>query len=100
MSVISVPDVSFSLDGPLEVVTSTVGIQGPPGTGSGGSSFLPPADLLDEANPTYFYMGWADVNGGWLVRRANRLTAAKANATTGHADLATAWANRAILAYS
>lgn len=101
-SVISVQDVSVSVDGPLEVVASTVGIQGPagpPGTGSGGSSFLPPPDLLDEEDATFFYYGWADVNGGWLVRRATRASAKKEDATTGYPDLDTAWANRASLAY-
>lgn len=100
-SVISVPDVSVQVDGPLEVVASTIGLQGPagpPGTGSGGSSFLPPPDLLDEST-NYFYYGWEDVRGGWLVRRATRASAKKEDATTGYADLATAWANRTVLMY-
>jgi len=99
-SVVSVPDVSVSVDGPLEVVASTVGLQGPPGNGSGGSSFLPPPDLLDESDATFFHYGWSDVNGGWLVRRATRASAKKEDATTGYPDLATAWANRAFLAYT
>jgi len=98
-SVISVPDVSVQVDAPLEVVASTVGIQGPPGTGGSGSSFLPPPDLVDESDATYFYYGWEDVNGGWLVRRATRATAKKEDATTGFPDLATAWTNRASLSY-
>lgn len=95
------PDVTVSLTA-IEVNASTIGLQGPagpPGTGSGGSSFLPPPDLLDESDATYFYYGWEDVNGGWLVRRATRASAKKANATTGHPDLATAWANRSSLIY-
>lgn len=99
-SVVSVPDVSVQVDGPLVVSAATVGIQGPPGTGSGGSSFLPPPDLLDESDATYFYYGWADVNGGWLVRRAKRATAKKEDATTGFPDLATAWPNRVTLNYA
>lgn len=99
-SVVSVPDVSVQVDGPLEVVASTVGLQGPPGTGSGGSSFLPPPDLLDESDATYFYYGWAEVNGGWLVRRATLASAKKEDVTTGHPNLATAWGFRASLSYT
>lgn len=96
------PDVTVSLTA-IEVSASAIGLQGPagpPGTGSGGSSFLPPPDRLDEDDPTFFYYGWENVNRSWLVRRADRLTAAKTNATSGYPDLDTAWGNRTALTYA
>ena len=97
-SVVSVPDVSVQVDGPLEVVASTVGIQGPPGT-NGGPSALPP-DETDESDLTYNYYGWISTRaGGWLVRRVDRLTEAKTNAATGYPDFAAAWENRETLQY-
>jgi len=97
-SMVSVPDVSVRIDGPLEVVASTVGIQGPPGTNSGPSA-LPP-DETDESAPTYVYYGWISTRaGGWLVRRVDRVTEAKTNAATGYPDFAAAWDNRETLQY-
>lgn len=97
-SLVSVPDVSVQVDGPLEVIASTVGIQGPPGTNN-GSSALPP-DETDESDPTYIYYGWISTRaGGWLVRRVDRITEAKTNAATGYPDFTAAWENRETLQY-
>lgn len=97
-SVVSVPDVSVQVDGPLEVVASTLGIQGPPGT-NGGPSTLPP-DETDDSDLTYIYYGWISTRaGGWLVRRVERLTEAKTNAATGYPDFASAWENRETLQF-
>ena len=97
-SVVSVPDVSVQVEGPLEVVASTVGIQGPPGTNSGPTA-LPP-DETDESDLTYIYYGWISTRaGGWLVRRVDRATDAKTNAATGYPDFASAWENRETLNY-
>lgn len=97
-SVVSVPDVSVQVDGPLEVVASTVGIQGPPGTNSGPTA-LPP-DETDESDLTYIYYGWISTRaGGWLVRRVDRVTDVKTNAATGYPDFAAAWENRETLQF-
>lgn len=97
-SIVSVPDVSVQVDGPLEVIASTVGIQGPPGTNSGPLA-LPP-DETDESDLTYIYYGWISTRaGGWLVRRVDRATDAKTNAATGYPDFASAWDNRETLQY-
>lgn len=56
-------------------------------------------DDMDESGAAYFYFGWSDFGGGWLVRRQHRATGAHEDATTGAADYASAWAGRASLAY-
>ena len=35
---------------------------------------LPLYDFLDETNPVYFYFGWEDIHGHWLVERQVRDT--------------------------
>ena len=57
-------------------------------------------NLLDESNAIYFYFGWENVNGGWLVIRQNRSTSITESATTGHANLTDAFADRINLGYS
>lgn len=73
-------------------------------TGSSDFGFLPIPDLFDETDATYFYYGWNNVNGNWLIRRGNRLTAQKQNATistnSAYANLSAAWPNRNTLNYS
>ena len=65
--------------------------------------FLPIPELLDE-DATYFYMGWSDVDGSWLIRRKERSTTSYLDAAiannSGYADLAAAWPDRATLAYA
>ena len=80
------------------------GAQGPIGpagpAGADGSwSVMPTPDDMDESGAAYFYFGWSDFGGGWLVRRQHRATGAHEDATTGAADYASAWAGRASLAY-
>lgn len=97
-SSVSVADVSVQVDGPLEVVASTIGIQGPAGT-SGGLASLPP-DETDESDLAYIYYGWVSTPvGGWLVRRVERSSEAQTNAATGYPDFASAWENRETLQY-
>lgn len=63
--------------------------------------FLPAPDLYDETTD-YFYMGWEDVNGSWLVRRTLRLDSTKLDATDSgniHDDIASAWPDRESLVY-
>lgn len=69
-------------------------------TGGGGTEFLETPDEVDESDPTYFYFGWGNVDGGWLVQRQLRTTGASTRATTGYADLTTAWPNRTNLTYA
>lgn len=56
-------------------------------------------DLYDETDATYFYFGWTSIEGGWLVQRQIRATGLSESATTGHANLVDAWANRQSLTY-
>lgn len=64
------------------------------------NSFLPPSDLFDESSTLFFYFGWENVNGGWLVQRQNRSTSITESATTGHTNLTEAFADRINLEYS
>jgi len=66
----------------------------------GGTSFLPVSDEFDELDEIYFYFGYEDVGGSWLVLRQERETAENLSATTGYADLTTAWPNRETLTYT
>ena len=75
-----------------------------PGAGaSGGSPFLPRPDLIDDRDEMFFYFGWENVNGGWLIRRTERATAQQLAATeannTSFPDLASAFPERANLTY-
>jgi len=69
-----------------------------------GPRFLPPPDLTDEADATYFYFGWEDEGGSWLVQRQDRLTSETLRAdisnNPGFADLTAAWPNRVTLTYA
>ena len=60
-------------------------------------------EQIDEADADYFYFG-ATINGAWQVRRQSRATAkietARANNNSSHADLDSAWGDRAGLTYS
>ncbi len=70
---------------------------------SGGgtiSNDLPVPDLFDENDPNFFYFGWENVNGGWLVQRQNRSTSITESATTGHTNLTDAFADRINLGYA
>ena len=68
------------------------------------SPFLGAPDEQDDAGETYFYFGWADVAGSWLVRRtlrsASLQTSASASTNTGFTDLLSAWGDRENLSYS
>ena len=72
--------------------------------GGGGTSFLDPSDELDDSDATYFYFGWIDVGGGWLVERQLRSDSSSLYATVsnnpGYATLALAWPDRSILNYA
>ncbi len=68
----------------------------------GGASFLStPDESIDTAE--YFYMGWLDVGGSWLVRRIERSSSQSANAIASnnpeHTTLDAAWAARITLVY-
>lgn len=68
------------------------------------ASFLPPPDLLEDTAAVYFYFGWEDVNGSWLIRRQVRADATSMDAdivnNPGHANLASAWAVKEGLVYA
>lgn len=70
----------------------------------GGSPFLPPPDLVDHLDVVFFYYGWENVNGDWLVRRTVRATGFQDSATSANnpsiPDLAAAFPDRATLTYS
>ena len=68
--------------------------------GSADSNKLSVPDLLDEGDPNFFYFGWENVNGGWLVQRQNRSTSITESATAGHANLTDAFADRINLGYA
>jgi hypothetical protein len=75
--------------------------------GLGSSPFLPKADLIDDSEAsntdTYFYFGWYNVAGVWLIRRQERATALTVDASTfnnAQPDLNTAWPLRESLAYA
>lgn len=63
---------------------------------------LPPPTLYEQ-NDTYFYFGWASLNGGWSVRRQRRATAEVAAAdltyNSSKSSLTAAWAAREDLVY-
>lgn len=63
------------------------------------SPFLPSPDLIDEEDPTFFYFGFADIEGAPAIQRQDRETAQTLTAT-GFADLTTAFENRTTLTYS
>lgn len=79
------------------------GPKGDPGTG-GGSSFLPAPDRTDETDATFFYFGWENVGGDWLVQRQTRSTGVSVSATgsnnPSYADLTAAFPDRATLTYA
>ncbi len=84
-------------------------IVGVPGAGGGGVAtlpphFLPPSDMVDDSGATYFYFGWFDALGGWLVRRQLRVDATTADASVsnnpGYANLTAAWATKETLTYA
>ena len=57
-------------------------------------------DLSDESDATYWYYGWENIDGGWLVQRQTRSSGMSLDADSGYADLATAWPNKDTLSYS
>ena len=67
---------------------------------AGVDNSLSVPNLLDESNAVYFYFGWENVNGGWLVQRQNRSTSITESATAGHTNLTDAFADRINLEYS
>jgi len=73
------------------------------GGGGGGTSFLELPDELDDSSDPYFYFGWENVDGGWLIRRQERNTSVSLDATvlnnSSYANLAAAWIDRAVLVY-
>jgi len=73
------------------------------GTRSGGKKF-PLPDNFDETDELYFFFGWEEILGGWLIHRQVRLSSLTIRADVANnvtvPDLATAWPSRATLAYS
>lgn len=67
------------------------------------SSWLPPPDNSEDTDATYFYFGWEDVGGSWLVRRQLRADATTMDATDtdnpSHLNLTSAWASKETLIY-
>lgn len=61
-------------------------------------------DITDETNVHYFYYGYDNSNGGWLIKRRTRSSTTFLNAdisgNASYADLNAAWPDRATLAYS
>ena len=57
----------------------------------------------DENGELYFYFGWENINGGWLVRRQLRSNGDTVDAipsnNSSHADLTGAWLARETLTY-
>ena len=86
------PDLRTKLDDFVRLVGDDVAALG----------FLNSPDELSETSE-YFYMGWIDVGGSWLIYRTDRLTSVRRVATIGsnaaHADLAAAWESRLTLVY-
>lgn len=80
------------------MMQDTMVIPGP--GGPSGPAFASAPDLYDESDPALFYFGWEDFGGSWRIERQVRADASSTYATTGHATLADAWANRATLAYA
>jgi hypothetical protein len=66
-----------------------------------GSAVLPPSNLIDTEDETFFYWGWENINGSWAVRRTARSDAEYWDATIlenpTFPQLADAWPNRASL---
>ena len=64
--------------------------------------FLPNPDSFEETD-TYFYMGWEDVNGGWLIRKQIRSNSSFTDATVAnngaYLTLTAAWASKNTLTY-
>lgn len=73
------------------------------GTRSGGKKF-PLPDLFDETTEFYFFFGWEEILGGWLIHRQVRLSSLTIRADIDNnssvPDLTSAWAIRETLAYS
>ena len=67
------------------------------------SKFLDNPNLNDETEADYFYFGWEDVNGGWLIRRQSRVDSdyedANEDSNSSYANLTTAWPFRVSLTY-
>lgn len=73
--------------------------------GSGSATpVFPNPNLLDETDTTYFYFGWENVNGGWLIQRQARETsvsmATDFQINPSYSLLSNVWPNRHILAYT
>ena len=69
---------------------------------TGGTSFLPVADLIDESDPIYFYFGWISVDNGWLVQRQVRTSSLTLKAlafNNSSIPFNDAWTNRSTLMY-
>lgn len=71
--------------------------------GTGGTSFLQTPDLIEDTDAVYFYMGWLDLSGAWMVRRQIRVDASTTDATpaenSSYANLSAAWAEKETLNY-
>lgn len=74
------------------------------GAGGTNTSFLPLPDRPDIVDLTHFYRGWESVNGGWLVRRRDRVTDEEKEATISgnpsYTTLTEAWVDPTILNYT
>lgn len=66
-------------------------------------TLLPLPNQLDEANAAFFYFGYENVDGSWLIRLQDRATSQTLNATSTNnpafIDLAASFPNRETLVY-
>lgn len=107
MMAVDSQELSLSSTEPIELVLQIESQQLELGTASVAvgtdSALLPPADMIDDTGATYFYFGWLNVSGSWLVRRQLRANSATTDATVinnaTHTILAQAWAVKETLNY-
>lgn len=61
-------------------------------------------DETDESSSLYFYFGWNNFNGSWLIRRQTRSDSSILEATisnnSSHSDLTSSWSSRTSLVYA
>ena len=66
--------------------------------------FLATPDLVDTTQSDYFYFGWTNILGGWLIRRQDRTDSSSAGAdisnNPSYANLTAAWVDRYTLVYA
>lgn len=65
-----------------------------------GYNRLPQPDISDDTSSGYFYWGWDDIEGSWLIRRQTRVSSILESSNSGYASLSQAWGNRETLTYT